>query len=109
MNESKKSGQDTRAVGYIRVSDESQIEGYSLDAQKREISEWCRAQGLDLLHFYEEEGKSAFKESIEKRPKLVALLDAAEAREFSVVVVHTLDRWARKAVVQVQACHRLGM
>jgi len=109
MNESKKSGQHTRAVGYIRVSDESQIEGYSLDAQKREISEWCRAQGLDLLHFYEEEGESAFKESIEKRPKLVALLDATEAREFSVVVVHTLDRWARKAVVQVQACHRLGM
>ena len=32
-----------RAVGYIRVSDPSQVEGYSLDAQERYFTEYCES------------------------------------------------------------------
>lgn len=33
-----------RAVVYIRVSSEDQVESWSLDAQKREFQEFCSAK-----------------------------------------------------------------
>ncbi len=35
-----------RAVGYFRVSDEDQVEGFSLDAQRRAFHEFCAQKGL---------------------------------------------------------------
>jgi site-specific DNA recombinase len=34
-----------RAVAYIRVSDPSQVEGHSLDAQERLFHELCKTRG----------------------------------------------------------------
>ena len=49
----KKNEQRLRAVGYIRVSDESQVDGYSLDAQRadlREILDQMVAGAIDASH-----------------------------------------------------------
>ncbi|MEZ4554827.1 MAG: recombinase family protein [Dehalococcoidia bacterium] len=97
-----------RAVGYVRVSTEEQTEGHSLDAQRREIARHCERHAFDLVRIYADEGVSAHTEKIEKRPQLVALLDDAAHREFDVVIVHTIDRWARNVGVQRQALQRLG-
>jgi site-specific DNA recombinase len=97
-----------RVVAYIRVSDPSQVEGYSLDAQKADIIRWCQRRGYELVAIYVEEGKSARSERIEKRPKIMALLNDARAREFDIVVVHTIDRWSRNVGVQRHALQMLG-
>ncbi|MEX1022411.1 MAG: recombinase family protein [Dehalococcoidia bacterium] len=97
-----------RAAAYVRVSTEEQTEGHSLDAQRHEIARHCERHGFTLVRIYADEGVSAHTEKIEKRPQLVALLDAAARGEFDVVIVHTIDRWSRNVGVQRQALQRLG-
>ena len=48
-----------RAVGYVRVSTEEQIQGHSLDAQRSEIERYCERNGCRLERFYADEGVSA--------------------------------------------------
>ncbi|MEX2225568.1 MAG: recombinase family protein [Dehalococcoidia bacterium] len=97
-----------RAVCYVRVSDESQVDGHSLDAQRNEISRWCERHGYELVGFYCDEGKSAYTDRIERRPALVRLLADADADAFDIAVVHTLDRWARNSTVQATTLEHLG-
>ena len=88
-----------KAVAYIRVSDSSQVEGHSLDAQERLFQELCKSRGWEPGKIYREEGKSAHVDSINKRPVFRQLLDDAGDNHFEVVVVHTLDRWSRNLKV----------
>ena len=103
-----KQGLTIRVVAYIRVSDESQVDGYSLDAQKKEIERWCERHGYELIAIYADEGISAHSENIKERPQLMKLLEDAKKGRFDCVVVHTLDRWARNVGVQRQALKLLG-
>ena len=48
-----------KAVGYLRVSDPSQVEGHSLDAQEPLFHELCRNRGWEAGKVYREEGRSA--------------------------------------------------
>ena len=97
-----------RAVAYIRVSDLSQVEGHSLDAQERLFNELCRNRGWDPVGVYREEGKSAHVDSIKRRPVFRQLLDDSGKGLFDVVVVHTLDRWSRNLRVMLEALGTLG-
>lgn len=97
-----------RVVGYIRVSDESQVDGYSLDAQRKEITRWCDRHGHELVGFYADEGVSAYTDKVSKRPQMTRLLEDAKCRTFDIAVVHTLDRWARNGGVQRQTLQQLG-
>ena len=94
-----------RAVGYFRVSDEDQIDGYSLDAQRRALGEFCRQKGWKAVETYSEEGRSAWVESIAKRPAFRQMLEDAQARKFDVVVTHTLDRFSRNLRVMLDTFH----
>ena len=85
-----------RYVGYVRVSHEDQVQGYSLDAQRRAIKEWIARQAGDLkgrlVELYADEAKTA---TTDNRPALRQLrLDAKQGR-FDAVVVHKFDRLAR--------------
>ncbi len=103
-----KQGSAIRVVAYIRVSDESQVDGYSLDAQKKEIERWCERHDYELMAVYADEGVSAHSDNIKERPQLMKLLEDAKRGCFDCVVVHTLDRWARNVGVQRQALKLLG-
>lgn len=103
-----KRARGNRAAAYIRVSDESQVQGYSLEAQRTEIARWCERNGYELVLVYADEGVSAHTEKIEKRPQLVRLLEDARQGKFDIVVVYTLDRWARNIGVQRLALSKLG-
>ena len=94
-----------RAAGYFRVSDEDQVEGYSLDAQRRAFGEFCRDKGWERVEEYCEEGRSAWVESIAKRPTFRQMLEDAQARRFDVLVTHTLDRFSRNLRVMLEAFH----
>src|SRR5271157_4418023 len=92
-----------KAVAYVRVSDASQIEGHSLDAQERLFRELCKNRGWEPVKIYREEGKSAHVDAINRRPVFRQLLEDAAKHEFDVVVVHTLDRWARNLKVTLES------
>ncbi len=96
-----------RAASYVRVSTGMQVEGFSLDAQRRAIRAHCEAEGWQLVAEYVEEGVSASKESAAARPEFRRLLADVETGRVDVVVVHKLDRFSRNLVVTVQSLARL--
>jgi len=104
----KRKIQGKRVAAYTRVSDESQVDGHSLDAQLSEITRWCEAKGYELVAVFTDAGVSAYTDKIEKRPDFARLLDEADAGRFDIAVVHTLDRWARNSAVLAQSLVRLG-
>ena len=97
-----------RIAIYIRVSDQSQVDGYSLDAQERLCVEYCKSRGWVVVRVYREEGRSARYEAIRKRPVFQELLNDILKGEIDDVVVHTLDRWARNLKVMVESLAALG-
>ena len=98
----------TRAVGYVRVSDEEQVDGLSLDAQRRQLELYCERHGFDLVHVYVDEGVSAHTDKLSKRPQFAAMLEAIDRHEADIVVVDTIDRFARHSGLQRQAVERIG-
>lgn len=83
----------TKAVGYIRVSTDSQaIDGVSLDAQRAKIELWCAANDLELVAVYADAGISGSR--ADNRPELQAALDAV-CDLGGALVVYSLSRLAR--------------
>lgn len=76
---------------YRRVSTEDQARhGYSLDAQYRELTDFCARMNWDVVGDYVDDGYSA---KSMKRPDLQRLLKEAQAGD--VVVFYKLDRFTR--------------
>ncbi|MDD5287522.1 MAG: recombinase family protein [Dehalococcoidales bacterium] len=97
-----------RAAAYIRVSSLSQVEGHSLDAQERLFRELCKNRGWEVIRVYREEGKSAHVDAIARRPVFRKLLDDSAKGEFDIVVVHSLDRWARNQRIMLESLGIMG-
>ena len=97
-----------KAVGYLRVSDPSQVEGHSLDAQERLFHELCKNRGWEAGKIYREEGRSAHVEAVGRRPVFRQLLDDAGHGQFDIIVVHTLDRWSRNQRVMLESLATLA-
>lgn len=91
------------AVGYLRVSSASQLDGHSLDDQGRLFYELCKNRGWEPGKVYREEGRSAHVEAIARRPVFKQLLEDAAKNQFDIVVVHTLDRWSRNLKVTLDS------
>lgn len=52
-----------KAVGYRRVSMREQVDGHSLDAQEKNIRDYAKAQGWQLIEIYTDAGISAKKDT----------------------------------------------
>ena len=68
-----------RAGIYYRVSSEEQVDGFSLDAQRRILLEFCQAKGWAVVGEYADEGKSARGDNIDQRPQFKRMMEDAEA------------------------------
>jgi site-specific DNA recombinase len=90
-------------AGYVRRSSRMQADNFSIDAQKRAITEECVRRQLPAPIFYEDDERSARGEQIAKRPAFRKLLDDVEANRVQVIMVHTLDRWSRNVMVTLQS------
>lgn len=78
---------------YIRVSTREQVlEGYSIDAQKENLVNYCKSQGWNDYKFYVDEGVSA-KDT--NRPQLQLLMKHIEERQIHMILVYRLDRFTR--------------
>lgn len=72
---------------YIRVSTQDQ----SLDLQRSELTRFAKARGWKIHRIYEEKATG----TNDKRPQLQALMRAAQSRDYDLVLVWKLDRFAR--------------
>ena len=97
-----------RAVLYARVSTEEQVEGYSIDAQRRAFRNLCKDKGWTVQNEYVEAGKSAHTEDIRKRPIFKQAMDDALSGQYDVLVVHKIDRFARKLRITLENFDKLG-
>ena len=91
-----------KAALLARVSDEEQVEGYSLDAQRRAFRDYAKGQGWIIYREYVEEGVSARTDDVTKRPLFQEAIKDALAGRFDVLVVHKLDRFARNVRVTLE-------
>ena len=88
-----------RAVAMLRVSDDDQVDGFSLPAQSRAFFKFCEDNDLEVANIYREEGVSAWVDSVDKRPVLKQALKDASEGKYDVAVAHTHDRVSRNAKV----------
>ena len=100
--------QPMRAALYARVSTEDQVEGYSLDAQKRSFRTLVKGRGWTAHREYREEGKSAHTDDINKRPVFKEAMEDAMAGHNDVLVVHKIDRFSRKLRLALEYFEKLG-
>ncbi|MGM9969834.1 MAG: recombinase family protein [Anaeroplasma sp.] len=83
-----------KAALYTRVSTDEQVEkGFSLDAQKRRLIEFCAKNNYEIYKLYTDEGISGH--SIEKRKALQELIGDAKNKKFDCVIVYKTDRLSR--------------
>lgn len=84
-----------RVVIYIRVSTEEQVKkGYSLQAQKERLIEYCKEKGYQIVEIYIDEGKTA-RTKLKNRTELLRLVEDAKLKKFDRVIFWRLDRWFR--------------
>ncbi len=94
------SAAETRSIAYLRVSTRGQAErGMGLAAQRDRVTAYAREKSYALVDVVEEAASGAVRSdevfSWEHRPRLLELLDRAQAREFDTLIVAKLDRLSR--------------
>lgn len=89
----------TKAVSYLRVSGQGQVQGDGFPRQREAVAKYAAAAGLDLVHEYRDEGVCGANE-LADRPGLAELLDRLESNGVRLVVVERADRLARDLLVQ---------
>lgn len=85
-----------KAVVYLRVSTEDQVDNYSLDTQEAICKKEAEKRGVEVLQIFREEGRSA--KTIKGRPVLVEMLTFCQKckREIDMIIVYRLDRMSRQ-------------
>lgn len=82
-----------KAAIYIRVSTDAQFEeGYSVDAQKEQLTAYCISKGIKEYDYYIDGGWTG---SNMERPELERLINDVKGNQISHVVVYKLDRLSR--------------
>lgn len=85
-----------RAIGYVRVSTEKQVQhSLSVAAQRERIISYCRLHGIELLDTLCDAGESAA--SLERRPEAVRALAFACSAQVDLII-YSLSRLFRNVV-----------
>ena len=83
--------QPARAALYARFSSDNQ-RNESIDAQERAIREFARSNNIIIVADYVDRAKSAMTDD---RPQFQQMIKDSAKRDFDIVLVHKLDRFAR--------------
>jgi site-specific DNA recombinase len=88
----------TKAVGYIRVSTDIQVEqGYGLEIQRQDIETYCANNGIELMGIFEDKGISGAK--LFERRGLMNMIDYLERHDgIDLILVPKMDRLSRDAM-----------
>ncbi|WP_419893166.1 recombinase family protein [Oceanobacillus kimchii] len=84
-----------RALGYVRVSTDKQLDNTSISKQKEEIKKYCEENQITLVNIYDEGAGSA--ENIKDRPEFKEMYSHAFKKEeiIDFVIVWHSDRISR--------------
>ena len=85
------------AYGYIRVSGKGQINGDGFTRQSKAINDYAKANNIEIVHIYKEEGISG---TLKDRPALTELMVDLEQNGTKLVIIERIDRLARDLMVQ---------
>jgi site-specific DNA recombinase len=94
-------GSAKRYRQYIRVSSRQQLRGASLGDQDTSNQATVRKLDAHIEHTYDEPGRSAFTENLNKRSAFQQMLIDARNRKFDVLVVYDLSRFSRSMRVSL--------
>ncbi|WP_188351873.1 cassette chromosome recombinase CcrB [Staphylococcus aureus] len=92
--------------GYIRVSTERQVEGYSIEGKITQIEQYCQFNGYELVDIYADRGISGKSMN---RPELQRMLNDAKNGKLDCVMVYKTNRLARNTsdlLTIVEELHR---
>lgn len=95
-----------KAVAYIRVSDDSQVDGESLEVQQKRIEKYAEDNDLEIVQWFGDEGVSA--KTVNKRKDMLELLKYCTRHKGNIgyVLFYDMKRASREAVsyyTQVEA------
>lgn len=84
-----------KAALYIRVSTEEQaMHGYSLDAQRENLTEYAKKHGYVIIDYYVDEGVSARKKYT-TRKEFMRMLNDIQSGLIDIILFIKMDRWFR--------------
>ncbi len=83
--------QKLTGVAYARYSSDKQQES-SITVQLSAIRRFCEANNIELIHEYIDEAQTGTNAN---RKQFQQMMKDAPDKEFKLVIVHRLDRWAR--------------
>lgn len=90
----RKTGGKVRAVAYVRVSSDQQVEsGLSLEHQERKLRALATVHDYELVSVIVDAGASA---TTLDRPGMARVLDMVKSRQIEAVMVAKLDRLTRR-------------
>src|SRR3954469_1499637 len=89
-----------RLIAYLRVSSDSQLDGFGLDVQERAIRTWARTAGHRIVGWERDEGVSGATDAADRPGLSAALLALQHPPKADGIVVARLDRLARALTVQ---------
>ena len=111
-NNNQSTAQMKRAVIYLRVSSDQQVdrgygdEGYSIPAQREACQRKAADLGAVVVRKYVDLAKTA---KTRNRPRFMAMIADIEGdRDIDFVIVHKLNRFARNAMDDAVIDYRLG-
>ena len=79
------------AVAYARYSSDKQQES-SITVQLAAIRKFCLAHKIELIHEYVDEAQTGTNAN---RKEFQEMVSAAPEKQFQLIIVHRMDRWAR--------------
>lgn len=97
-----------KAVIYIRVSSEEQVENFSLATQEELCRRDAKYRGYEIVEVFREEGRSA--KTILGRPELIKLLEYCRKnkKDIGAIYVYRLDRLSRQTADYLAIRKRLA-
>ena len=97
-----------KAVIYLRVSTEEQVDNFSLDTQEELCRKEATKRGYQIVEVFREEGRSA--KSILGRPVLINLLEYCRKhkKNLEAVFAYRLDRISRQTADYLAIRKKLG-
>ena len=92
---SQKAAEQVKVVAYFRVStDEQANSGTGLETQERAVHAFAESQGYDIIESITDPGFSGATRPAD-RPGFARVIELAEQRAFSILLVYKIDRLAR--------------
>ena len=85
-----------KALAYIRVSHEDSADrGTSLESQRQDIERYAAAESIEIVTWFDEPGKSAFKDDGRRKEFARMVCQAKESGDISLILVWKSDRFCR--------------